>query len=225
MFIQALGMYKSYIKIAIIVVIGTTCAMSAGASQVPHDWFVSGRLGWPHYHIVPFSRGETDTNQGTTYAVSLGWQGITHNTYASLAVEGGYASLGKLHTHFSPYNRRIVPGHISTDTINTTVAGFTLGLIGRIKTSDQWSFSARSGYFLSRIDQRLTANTPRKTMVRDDARSSSWYLGAGVGLAITAKFHVGIHFDEYHIKAKLHKTASRFDTGVGVTGLSIQYQL
>ena len=206
-------MNKKLTTLAVIAAIGTGLAGSAQALDYSTGWFVNGSIGMPKVDVVTI---KGDKNKNPAFNVNLGWRTSAADSSSSLGVEGGFVYLNK-------FNRGAKKGATNVDSYKTS--GFTIGINDRIQPVDQWYVSARGGLFFAKVKQTLSGVKSKKVAFTNKPSSTSWYLGVGTGWDVMPAMSVGVNFDYYKVKGTFKKpVAKKFNAGVGVTSLSVEYR-
>jgi OmpA-OmpF porin, OOP family len=162
------------------------------------------------YRYTPTTFESSFDETDITYSLFVGYR---FNRY--LAVEGGYADLGKIayssqSTGAFPNDTGILNANIESET-----SGFQLSLLGVLPLSHNWELYGRLGnlFATNRLRVSLTARSevfirPGGDRISDSfsISSSDTYAGVGLGRRI---------FDSYDLRVEYQRF---FDAGVSSTG-------
>ena len=165
---------------------------SAFAADQVGNYFVNVGVGQAQYHV-----GRTDglgyklDDKDTAAAVRFGYQ--WHGT-VDFGLEAGYVDLGKL---VDNYDDGTVSFH---DDLGAK--GWLLGANLTHRFETPWYVQVRGGWLRSDVDISSRYSQPGyREYGSASASGNGWYAGVGGGYDFSNNVSVGVHYDNYHVKA------------------------
>jgi len=156
------------------------------------NYFVNLGVGQSKYHVDQADDVKTDSHD-TAVAARFGylWHGAM-----DFGVETGYVDLGKL---VDNYKNGSASGH---DEVHAR--GVLLGGNLTYRFSTPFYVQARGGWLYSYLDAKSRYSSPNYNSSDSfHGTGNGWYAGVGAGYDFSRNFGVGLHYDNYHVRAGL----------------------
>lgn len=156
-------------------------------------FFINAGVGQAQYHV-----GRTDglgyklDDKDTAGALRFGyyWRGPV-----KFGIEAGYVDLGKV---VDSYNDGTYTFHDDIE-----AKGWMLGVNATHRFESPWYVEVRGGALRSTLDATSRFNEPGYSGYGSgNATGTGWYAGVGGGYDFTNDFSMGVHYDNYHVKAE-----------------------
>lgn len=198
-------------------------ALLISAPSLANSWdggyFVSADAGLARYQqLGPYVEGSRQDRNDLAGAVRFGyhWRGPFN-----FGFETGFVDLGKLKSRYSFGDYSLV-GDVGA-------RGFMLGADGTYRFDSPWHVSARAGLLRSAVNESYSyQNLPygpdygsSGSISRDEA-GTGWYAGIGGGYDVTESFSIGLHYDNYRVRADFG--GNSFSNNVAVFAVELEYR-
>lgn len=194
-------------------VLGASLALASTATfaaDAVGNFFLNAGVGQAQYHV-----GRTDglgyklDDKDTAGALRFGyqWQGPVQ-----FGVEAGYVDLGKV---VSNYDDGVTSFH---DDLGAH--GWMLGANLTHRFASPWYLQVRGGWLRSTLDASSRYQDDVVSLYASgNATGSGWYAGLGGGYDFSNNVSLGLHYDNYHVKAtqdgeSIHGNVSAFTVQV-----------
>jgi opacity protein-like surface antigen len=169
----------------------------------------------------PEPRSDT-TETSTGFAIRFGYQ---FNRY--LAAEIGYADFGDFTFTFNPDDCSL-PADSCDASMNTSIHGPLINVVGLVPLSDRWTVKGRAGFFHADVSSRLNGNTAPQAPERVSEDNNGLHFGAGVSYRVNDNLDVEVawtYFEQLDLGLNLNGAAVVFTQGSSsLASLGIAYR-
>ena len=183
-------MKKHLLALGLAAMLGGVSTSTFAAGNDPGNFYVGANVGQAQYRIgvIPGEKMDLDD---TAAAVRFGYQ--WHGT-VDFGLEAGYVDLGKL---VDNYDDGTVSFH---DDLGAK--GWLLGANLTRRFETPWYVQVRGGWQRSDVDISSRYSQPGyREYGSASASGNGWYAGVGGGYDFSNNVSVGVHYDNYHVKA------------------------